>query len=153
MAKKTNKKTRNKKTGNQDPDVAAIKALDKAWSKAAHAKDLVSVMKFYARDARVAWTDQPPAKGRKGILGVWKAVFDGTPDLWVEFKPTRIDISKSRDMAVDFGVVHFAPHTKANDTENTAKYLMVWKRENGAWKVLYDSWNWNGAHRALNAPA
>ena len=25
----------------------------------------------------------------------------------------------------------------------TAKYLVVWKRERGAWKVFYDCWNWN----------
>ena len=46
-------------------------------------------------------------------------------------------------MAVDFGVVYFAPNPKPDDLENIAKYLVVWKREHGHWKVLYDCWNYN----------
>jgi hypothetical protein len=54
-------------------------------------------------------------------------------------------------MATDFGVVHFAPHAEPNDTANTAKYLVVWKREKGAWKVLYDCWNWNAPLEMVRA--
>jgi hypothetical protein len=54
-------------------------------------------------------------------------------------------------MATDFGVVHFAPHPEPNDTANTAKYLVVWKREKDARKVLYDCWNWNAPLEMVRA--
>jgi uncharacterized protein (TIGR02246 family) len=126
-----------------DPDEAAIRALDTQWSKAATAKNVDHVMKFYATDGSVVWPDQPPAKGHAAIRASWKNIFKAAPDMYLDFRPTHIEIASGRDMASDFGVVHFAPGAKPNDTKNTAKYLVVWKRERGIWKVLYDCWNWN----------
>jgi uncharacterized protein (TIGR02246 family) len=126
-----------------NPDEAAIRKLDAEWSKAATAKKMNRVMKFYAPDGSVVWPDQPPAKGHKAIRASWEAYFKATPDMHLDFKP--IDIEVIGDMATDFGVVHFAANARPDDAQNTAKYLVVWKRENGAWKVLYDSWNWNAA--------
>jgi len=126
-----------------DPDKAAIRALDAEWSKAATAKDVDRVVKFYAKDGSVVWPDQPIATGHKAIRASWKKAFNDAPGMYLDFKPTHIEISSGGDMASDFGLVHFAPNAKPGDTQNTAKYLVVWKREKGAWKVLYDSWNWN----------
>jgi uncharacterized protein (TIGR02246 family) len=126
------------------PDEAAIRALDAEWSKAATARDLDRVITFYATDGSVVWPDQPPAKGHAAIRACWKAAYKD-PKLYLDFKPTHIEVGSGGDMASDFGLVHFAPNAKPGDTKNTAKYLVVWKREHGTWKVLYDSWNWNGA--------
>jgi len=128
-----------------DPDEAAIRALDAEWSKAATAKDVARVVQFYAKDGSVVWPDQPVATGHKAIRASWKQAYKATPKMYLDFKPTHIEISGGRDMATDYGLVHFAPNAKPGDTQNTAKYLVVWKRQNGAWKVAYDSWNWNSA--------
>jgi type 1 glutamine amidotransferase len=50
-------------------------------------------------------------------------------------------------MASDFGLVHFAPGAKPDDVKSTAKYLVVWKRQRGKWKVFYDCWNWNASEK------
>ena len=128
-----------------NPEEAAIRKLDAQWSKAATAKNMNKVMKFYATDGSVVWPDQPPAKGHQAIRASWESYFKATPDMYLDFKPTHIEIAAGGGMATDFGEVHFAPHAKPNDPNNTAKYLVVWKREHGTWKVLYDSWNWNAA--------
>jgi uncharacterized protein (TIGR02246 family) len=122
-------------------DEAAIRKLDAEWSKAASEGKLARVMTFYAKDGSVVWPDQPFAKGHKAIRASWDAEFKDDAKLHLDFEPTHIEISG--DMASDFGLVHFAPGAKARDVKNTAKYLVVWKREKGTWKVLYDSWNWN----------
>jgi uncharacterized protein (TIGR02246 family) len=129
---------------------AAIRKLDKEWSKAAHAKDLDRVMAFYATDASVLWPASPIARGHAAIRKVWEAAYKSTPDLFVEFHPTHIEISESGDIAVDFGVVCFAPHVKPDDTDNVGKYLVVWQRQHGAWKVLCDSYNMNGTNNPVN---
>ena len=88
---------------------------------------------------------KPPAKGHKAIRASWEAYFKASPKMYLDFRPTHIEIAAGGGMATDFGEVHFAPHAKPDDPNNTAKYLVVWKRERGTWKVLYDSWNWNAA--------
>jgi uncharacterized protein (TIGR02246 family) len=120
-------------------DIAAIKALDAKWSKAATAHDIDRVVTFYAKDGSVVWPDMPPAKGHAAIRASWKSIL--TSDMYLDFEPTHIEVSG--DMASDFGLVHFKRNAKPGDGKNTAKYLVVWKRENGAWKVFYDCWNWN----------
>jgi uncharacterized protein (TIGR02246 family) len=131
-----------------DPDVAAIKALDAEWSKAATAHDINRVVTFYAKDGSVVWPNQAPAKGHAAIRASWNSIL--TPDMYLDFKPIRIEVFG--DLASDFGEVHFKRNAKPGDTQNTAKYLVVWKRENGAWKVLYDCWNWNAPLVLQRAP-
>ena len=124
-------------------DEAAIRALDAEWSKAATAKDVDKVITFYATDGSVVWPDQPVAKGHKAVRASWERAYKEAPDMYLDFEPTHIEVSSDGEMASDFGLVHFAPNAKPDDVRNTAKYIVVWKREHGAWKVLYDCWNWN----------
>jgi uncharacterized protein (TIGR02246 family) len=138
-------------TKKPDPDEAAIRALDAQWSKAATAKNMNKVMTFYARDGSVVWPDQPPAKGHPAIRASWESIFKAAPGMYLDFKPVLIEISSGRDMASDFGVVHFAKGAKPGDPENTAKYLVVWKKERGTWKVFYDCWNWNAPLEMVRA--
>jgi uncharacterized protein (TIGR02246 family) len=130
-----------------DAEEAAIRDLDAKWSKAATAKNMDEVMKFYATDGSVVWPDQPPAKGHKEIRASWEAIFKAAPDMYLDFEPTHIEVASGGEMASDFGLVHFAKGAKREDRKNTAKYLVVWKREHGAWKVFYDCWNWNAPEK------
>ena len=133
-----------------DPDEAEIRALDAEWSKAVSAKTankIDQVMKFYAKDGSVVWPDYPPAKGHAEIRAAWEKMYFEVPDMYLDFEPTHIEVSSGRDMASDFGLVHFAAGAKPDDVKNTAKYLVVWKREHGAWKVFYDCWNWNAPEK------
>jgi ketosteroid isomerase-like protein len=126
-----------------DPDEAAIRALDAEWGKAATAQNLADVIKFYATDASLVWPDMPPATGIAAIRASWKNIYKEMPGLYLDFQPIRIDIASGRDLATDFGLVHFKAGAKPKDPKNTAKYLVIWKRERGVWKVFYDCWNWN----------
>jgi len=132
----------------KDSDAAAIRKLDAAWDKAARAKDIDRVITFYSKQGSVVWPENEAAKGHKAIRARWTQAYKDTPNLWLEFKPLRIDIASGRDFAVDFGMVHFAPHVKKGDG-NIGKYLVVWKREKDGWKVLYDSYNMDTANNPV----
>jgi uncharacterized protein (TIGR02246 family) len=129
------------------PDEAEIRALDAEWSKAATAKKIDQVVKFYASDGSLVWPDFPPAKGHAAIRAAWDKLCGDVPEMYLDFEPTHIEVSSAGDMASDFGLVHFAPGAKPADVKNTAKYHVVWKREHGTWKVLYDCWNWNAPEK------
>jgi uncharacterized protein (TIGR02246 family) len=130
-----------------DPDEAAIRALDAEWSKAAKAHDIPRVVTFYAKDGSLVWPGQPVAKGHAAIRASWKKAMG--PDLYLEFKPTHIEISSGRDLASDFGEVYFKAGVKPTNLDFVGKYLVVWKREKGTWKVLYDCYNMNGTNNPV----
>ena len=46
-------------------------------------------------------------------------------------------------MASDFGRVYSEWQTPQGVVKSTDKYLTVWKKIDGGWKVLYDAWNTN----------
>src|SRR6476620_8411870 len=75
-----------------DAEEAAIRDLDAKWSRAATAKNMDEVMKFYATDGSVVWPDQPPAKGHKEIRASWEAIFKAAPDMYLDFEPTHIEV-------------------------------------------------------------
>ena len=72
------------------------------------ANKIDEVVKFYATDGSVVWPDIPPAKGHAAIRAAWEKMYFDVPDMYLDFEPTHIEISSGRDMASDFGLVHFA---------------------------------------------
>lgn len=120
-----------------------IRKLDVDWGKAASRKDLEGVVAFYASDASVVWPGAPAAHGTADIRAAWSELMK-TPGLSLEFIPERIQIAASGDMAIDFGVVKFGHDTNAwAHLLETAKYVVVWKKIKGTWKVMYDCYNMN----------
>ena len=135
-------------TVNKKAEEKAIRALDKAWTHAATRKDLRKVVTFYATDGSLVWPDTPPVHGKAAILKNWKSMMASIPGLVLKFSPERIEVSDSGDLASDYGVVYMQQKGATGIEKVRAKYLVVWKKEKGEWKVLYDGWNYNEApHR------
>lgn len=120
-----------------------IRRLDGVWGDLASKQDLEAVVALYASDASLVWPDEPAHHGTAAIREAFTGMFKEFKGLTLKFTPERIDISDSGDLASDFGVVSLGFDGEQGRVEMTAKYLVVWKQVNGAWKVLYDSWNSN----------
>jgi ketosteroid isomerase-like protein len=129
-------------------DEKAIRDLDTAWSEAAGKMDLKRVVGFYAPDGSVVWPDHPAAHGTAAIRGRWAELFKTTPGLFLKFEPERIVVAADHDLASDFGVVHFGFDTPNGPQRETGKYVVVWRREKGRWKVLYDCYNMNAPQKS-----
>lgn len=123
-------------------DNTAITQLDKGWGEAASSKNLDAVVAFYAEDGTLVWPDQPPVHGSANIRTAWSGAFQEMPNVFLQFTPERIDVSESGDLASDFGVVTMGTEGPQGP-KVTGKYVVVWKKVDGSWKVLYDSWNYN----------
>ncbi|QIG49241.1 SgcJ/EcaC family oxidoreductase [Nordella sp. HKS 07] len=124
-------------------DEMAIRRLDEEWGKAATAKDLEAVVSFYAPDGSLVWPGAPASHGTQHIRASWKEMMDTTPGLNLRFTPERIVISDDASLASDFGKVEFGHEVKGKPVMDIAKYVVVWRKEKGSWKVLYDSYNVN----------
>jgi uncharacterized protein (TIGR02246 family) len=139
-AKPTSGKGGGRKNGS---DEKTIRALDAAWSDAAGKMELDRVVDFYAPDGSVVWPGQTVAHGTAAIRHRWDELFKTTKGLYLKFAPERIVVAADRDLASDFGIVHFGFDTEHGPQRETGKYVVVWRREKGRWRVLYDCYNMN----------
>ena len=71
-------------------------------------------------------------------------MFEETPSLGLQFVPDTIRIAKDCDLATDFGkVIMTMRDANGKKVRTVGKYLVVWTKVYGKWRVLYDSWNTN----------
>lgn len=123
----------------------AIRRLDEQWLAAAQKKDVEAAVAFYAPEATAMWPDAPAAKGTDAIRKAWTDLMK-IPNMQLTFTPEHIEISQAGDFATDIGRASAEMDMPQGHVKEEAKYLVVWKKVNGAWKAQYDMFN-------LNAPA
>jgi ketosteroid isomerase-like protein len=123
-------------------DEAAIRSLEEQWSAAANKKDLEGTLSFYSASGATMWPDAPASHGVSEIRAAWTEMFK-IPGISLKFLPDKIVIAQSGDMATDEGRAVVGMTTPAGPSVDTSKYLVIWKKENGTWKVAYDAYNSN----------
>ncbi len=111
--------------------VAAFKNGDIAWIEALHTSDGLLLP-----------SNSPPIEGPKAIVETWKS-WSELPNVEIDFGPDRIVASSSGDMAYDYGWYTFAFDTDNGRFEDKGKYIVVWQRVDGAWRVAADIFNTN----------
>ncbi len=106
------------------------------------AKDVAAIARIYAVDGMFLAPNALLVEGREGIAEVWAGLL-GLPGISFTFEPTRIEVSASADLASDVGTYSLAFDADGGRVEDQGKYVLVWKKVNGAWKVLADIFNSN----------
>lgn len=93
--------------------------------------DSVALASHYATDAELLLSNSEPIKG-KGILSVWgSAIRSGLKDMTF----TTTDLTGCNDFLIETGYFEI----KENDNKvNKGKYVVVWKQQNGEWKLYRD---------------
>lgn len=120
----------------------AIRELDRLWLAAEVAQDAAAASSFFASDAIEMPANGPSVVGKKAIQA-WYAEWLGTPDMSVSFSPEVIEVAASGDMAYDRGAYRFATGGAQGHIEDVGKYLTIWKKIDGEWKVIVDTANSN----------
>ncbi len=120
---------------------AQIRKLDEAWVKAAATKNPDAWCAFYAPNAVILPANEPmattPAAIRKSI-----AAFLSMPDLRVSWKPIKIEVARSLDLAYLYGVYELtAKDGNGQAVTDRGKNVEIWKKQpNGQWKCVVDTW-------------
>lgn len=123
----------------------AIRKLDADWNAAIAKKDLDAIVNLYAPDGATMWPDAPPSKGTAAIRAAWVELMK-TPGISGTIVVEHLQVAQSGDVAFDEGHVDLEVDTPQGRAKETVKYLVGWKKVDGAWKVAYDMYN-------ANAPA
>ncbi|HUF52904.1 MAG TPA: DUF4440 domain-containing protein [Dehalococcoidia bacterium] len=105
------------------------------FTKALREGDIATVASLYTTDGVLAAPNAPMVRGTAAI----KEMFDGmvqqmgAPDLKLETQ----EVEDLGETAWELGTYRM----NAAGITDTGKYIVVWKRQDGAWKLHADIWN------------
>src|SRR5262245_35708016 len=114
-------------------DETAVSDAAEAWSKVAGAKDLDKTVSYYADDAIVLPPNDAIVQAEDGIRDLWKGFLDSLST--ISWNTTRVEVSKSGDMAVTTGTYEM---TMKDGSKDKGKYCEVWEKKSGRWRVATD---------------
>lgn len=114
---------------------ANVEAGNRTFIAAFLRGDAQAVAELYTEDAEVIAPGAPVARGRSAIAAAWqKSIDSGVKDLTLD----TATVESSSDLACETGIVRLV----AKDGGITeGRYVVVWKRTNGKWKLYRDIWN------------
>ena len=116
---------------------AKIDAVNAKWVELFGKGDFEGIAQLYTVDATAFPPGSPMVKGRASIGAMWKGLAEhvGNPKL------ATLDVKRlSPDAAREIGT--FTLMTKdPTPKEISGKYLVVWEKVRGEWKLAADIWN------------
>ena len=117
----------------------AVRKISRDWAQACNTKQLDDLVELYAADAVVLRPNLPPVRGTAALRELFFAILDaGLGE--VEFEPLRVDMFG--EVACEAGRCKMlVPVAMGKRREERGKYLMVYNRQNGEWKITADSWS------------
>jgi uncharacterized protein (TIGR02246 family) len=117
--------------------VHEIREAESARLKAAAAKDLEALAAFYADDGSILSPNMPILSGKQTIKDGLKPMLSD-PQFSLVLMPTRVEVSKSGDLAFTQGPYKFTfSDIRGNKFEDEGKYLTVWRKQpDGTWKIV-----------------
>ena len=118
-------------------------AKAKQWIESDNAKfveeakkgDSNALAAHYASDAWLMFDHMEPMKGSDIAKGWGGAIRMGMKDL----KVTTVDLTGNAELLAETGM--FEVYGEGNKLLDKGKYVVIWKPENGAWKIYRDIGN------------
>jgi uncharacterized protein (TIGR02246 family) len=118
-------------------DKATIEKLNDGFVAAFNKGDFAALGSMYTEDAYLLPPGSPMFKGRSNVQAFWTRAGEAIG----EVKLTTVDVKPlGGDAAREIGT--FALTTKgAQPQQLTGKYVVVWQKVGGDWKLATDIWN------------
>lgn len=116
----------------------AIAAANKVFEAAHLRGDAAAIAAQYTEDGQLLWEDRPIIKGREAIEAEWRKDMGGPGR---KATLTTLEIEEHGDWAFETSL--FLVTATNGKTIYDGKYICIWKRENGQWKIHRDIGNKN----------
>lgn len=114
---------------------AEIKEIEDAWATASTAKDVATIVGFYADDAISMNDDQPMLVGKAAIKkGVEEEMAKRKGNTKVAFE--TLDLYGDENRVTEVGKTTITD--SAGKVIYTGKYMAVWEKRNGKWLTVRD---------------
>ena len=126
-----------------EADKAAIRDLsDVQWLNAEQAKDVDTVLSFFADDASSFPPNASIVTGKEAIRARVSELYSG-PRFAFSWQTTKVEVSRSGDLAYSHGTYEETVNDpEGNPVTDKGKWVTVWEKQpDGTWKVVADIWN------------
>src|ERR1051325_3508757 len=119
----------------------AIRKADQDWLRVFAAKDLTQSVDFVLADGSVLAPNAPIATGHEAIGKLFEGFFS-IPELKIEWHPSKVEAARSGELGYSTGAYQMTfKDTSGKTIEDHGKYVTVWKKQRGKWRVAYDIFN------------
>ena len=116
---------------------AQIEAVNAKWVELFNKGDFEGIAQLYTVDAIAFPPGSPMVRGKAAIGAMWKGMAEQVSDPKVTtLEVKRLSPSAAREIGI-FSLTTKGPSPK----EVSGKYLVVWERVQGEWKLAADIWN------------
>ena len=119
---------------------AAIDEGDAKFEEAVQNQDAAALAALYTADAVLLPPGGEIVRGRTGAEELWGAVMSGMGLKAVDLQTVELDVSGDTAFQVGEAILTLEPEGGEPATQ-VIKYLIVWKKEDGTWKLHWDIWN------------
>jgi len=128
-----------------EPETAAeqIRQADRALLQAEEQRDLDGAMAFIAPYAVFQPPGEPPIVGREAIRRFYEQKWFQLPYREISGKPDTIVVAASGDLGYFDGRSYLVLEISGEQIRSAGKYLGVWQRIQGQWKLAAISWTAN----------
>ncbi len=116
-----------------------IMQLSREWSQVASTGDVDKTVSYWADDAVVMSSQQPPLKGKKTIRQMVEESYK-IPGFRISWQPQSVEVSKSGDLGylIEDSQVSFTDSTGKVITQKN-KGVSIWRKQaDGSWKNVVD---------------
>ncbi len=129
-----------------EADKTAIRDLtDVQWLNAEQAKDVDTVLSFFADDASLFPLNASIVTGKEAIRAHLSEEYSG-PGFAISWQTTKVEVSRSGDLAYSHGTYEVTVNVpEGNPVTDKGKWVTAWEKQpDGTWKVVADIWNSDG---------
>lgn len=117
----------------------AIEENSKAFVDAFNKGDAAAVAAMYTTDAKLLPPNAAMIEGRPGIQTFWAGAASAGLKL---VSLTASDVTATGVYAVETGkYVATVPASGGGTSTDEGKYVVVWRRDGRAWRIIRDIWN------------
>ena len=124
------------------PDLAAeekaIRDLSKHWLELAKARDAAGEAGLFAADAIAYRAHHGPIVGPAEYQTYAAKDYADNPKASTTWSTDAIRVAESGDLAIQTGEFHNTALGPKGDREDKGRFVTVWRKTNGEWKVAHD---------------
>jgi len=113
---------------------SAIETASKKFVEVFSKGDAAGLAAMYAEGARVLPPNSTAIEGKQSIQELWQAFIN----TGAKISLSTTYVEGRDDLAYEVGTYKLTPSAGKQDT---GKFVVVWKRQNRAWKIAADIWN------------
>ncbi len=121
-----------------DSDKMEIMKKATAFSEAYLRKDANAIANFYTSDAKIFPNNTDIITGTAAIEARWTLPEHTTP---IAHTFTAKEITIIDNYAYDYGYYEGSNRSKGEENSFKGKYVVIWKKVDGDWKIYLDIWN------------